>query len=128
MEDINKSFGVSDLSKEDQKEMDKAWKEIAEAEKEQQEKEILVLEEVKAVVTPEMFEEIESCLVDSDNTYGYKITDKPQGEFQQEDEYPALGGIWVDQTTNGGMAGDDFAGTISIKLGENKYFEFGYWM
>jgi hypothetical protein len=75
-----------------------------------------------------MFDEIEHVIEDSDHTYDFKIVDEPKGEFQQEDEYPVLGGIWVDQTTNGGYTGDDFAGTVSIKIDNRNYLEFAYSM
>ena len=87
-----------------------------------------VLETVESLVTPEMFKDIEDAILHSEYAYNYKITDAPKGEFQQEDEYPALGGIWVDQTTNGGYSGDDFAGTVSVKIDDRNYFEFTYSM
>lgn len=35
---------------------------------------------------------------------------------------------WVNQTTNGGVSGDDFAGTIYFKLSTNRYLCFNYEM
>ena len=121
-------FFNSDLSKEEAEELDKICKEEAEAENREFRQNAVVLEKVKSMVSSEMFEDIKASLEDSENTFSFIITNKPKGEHQQEAEYPAIGGIWVDQTTNGGYSGDDYAGTVSIKLKKNKYFEYSYWM
>jgi hypothetical protein len=36
--------------------------------------------------------------------------------------------VWVNQTTNGGYTGDEFAGTICIEIGENEYLKYNYSM
>jgi hypothetical protein len=86
-----------------------------------------ILDIVKSKVTEDEFIEIEWVIEESDNTYNYLITDKPVGTFQHED-YEDIEGIYVNQTTNGGYTSDEFAGTISIKIGENEYFQFSYSM
>lgn len=86
-----------------------------------------VLEIVKARVTPRMFADIELVLEESEYTFNYLITDKPKGKYQTEDLY-TMNGYWVNQTTDGGYTGDEFAGTVSIPIGNEKYFQFNYSM
>jgi len=64
----------------------------------------------------------------SENTSNYKITDAPRGKFQTEGEFEKLKGVWVNQTTDGGMSGDEFAGTVSIQISNNEYFQYNYSM
>ena len=80
------------------------------------------------MVTDEEFEEIEDVIEMSENAFDFSIEEKPLGEFQREEEYDHIEGIWVNQTTNGGYIGDEFAGTISIKIQDDKYFQFHYYM
>lgn len=112
----------------DERMMREAYEEMVRLENEQFERDQMVLGEVKNRVSEEEFQDIIWSLEFSENTYGYKITDKPKGDFQEESDFNALKGQWVDQTTNGGYVGDDFAGTVSIQIGENEYFEYHYWM
>lgn len=72
-----------------------------------------VLDQVQALITPEAFQQIKDTLTDSGYTHSYLITDRPLGE-SQDDDY-VRGDVCVDQTTNGGYTGDDYAGTISMQ-------------
>lgn len=83
-----------------------------------------VLDQVQALVTPEAFQQIKDTLTDSGYTHSYLIADRPLGE-PQDDEY-LLGDVYVDQTTNGGHTGDDYAGTMSMPLSAGRYFQFCY--
>lgn len=86
-----------------------------------------ILDKIKELVTPEEYGDILSILEDSGHTFHFKITDKPKGKYQKED-LDHIKGLWVNQTTNGGYMGDEFRGTISIKLPNEKYFQFNYSM
>jgi hypothetical protein len=107
--------------------MDDYNTEMIRLENEQTEKDNKVLDDVKLLVSEEIFEDIKIVLEESENVYDFSIEDKPIGEFQKEN-YDYLDGIWVNQTTNGGYIGDEFAGNVSIKIDENKYFQFYYSM
>ena len=60
--------------------------------------------------------------------FNFKIVDKPIGKLQDCEDYEFIGGVYVNQTTNGGYTGDEFAGTCSIKISENEYFQYSYSM
>ena len=59
---------------------------------------------------------------------------KPKGAYQTtdyaQDDVPLhnLEGWWVNQTTDGGYTGDEFAGTVSVKISKDKYLQFSYSM
>ena len=89
-------------------------------------KEASILNDVKSKVSEGVYDDILHFISGHDETRDYKITDKPKGEYQEEEEYDHLQGVYVDQTCNGGYVGDDFAGTISIEIGRNEFFEFYY--
>jgi len=97
-------------------------------EKQEKKRMLAVLDQVHDKVGDDMFEDITGALVVSDWPFDYKITDKPLGELQDQDEYEHIEGVYVNQTTNGGYTGDEYAGTCSIKIGENEYFQFNYSM
>jgi hypothetical protein len=86
-----------------------------------------VLDQVRQLVTAPVFEQIKEALYDSDSTstHDYLIADAPLGVPQDEDWY-LLGDVFVDQTTNGGMSGDEFAGTMSLPLPDGRFFQFYY--
>lgn len=102
--------------------------EFYDAMNQQKQKDKQVLEIAKGLLSPSAYKELLMVIEDSENTWGFKIEDSPVGKFQMEDEYPELIGIWVNQTTNGGMSGDEYAGTVSVKLKNNSYFKFFYSM
>jgi hypothetical protein len=87
-----------------------------------------ILELVKSKVTKEAFDEIQDNLNESGYVYNFLIADKPIGELQNCEDYEHIEGVYVNQTTNGGYSGDEFAGTCSIKIAENEYFQFAYSM
>lgn len=84
---------------------------------------IKVLNEVAEIVTPEYLEAIQQWLDDVDNGIygGLKITDKPIGEWQDEssDYWDTLKGMYVNQSC--GYTGDDYHGTLEIKLTEIEF-------
>ena len=57
--------------------------------------------------------------------FNHRISDFKAGVKQDDIKGIKL---WVNQTTNGGMTGDDFAGTVYIDLGDDKYLAIDYSM
>ena len=102
-------------------------KEVETFETKQNIKDAEILKQVKEKVSPVLYQDILDCFDDFGVCTDFHITDKPIGKYQKED-CEELIGLWVNQTTNGGYTGDTFAGTISIQIGENEYFEFSYYM
>jgi len=85
-----------------------------------------VLAEVRSVVNDEVFCAIVSEIEDSSHVFDFKISDASVGRPQ--DDGAAWGLTYVYQSRNGGITGDDFAGTVSIPIGNGKFFSFGYAM
>lgn len=82
------------------------------------------LEIVKSKVSEKKFAMILLELEDGGYCYDFKIASKAKGEHQGDDDLD----VYVDQTTDGGYSGDEFAGTCSIKISENEYFQYSYSM
>lgn len=114
--------------KEMEQDMEQGLAAIAEDAKKDNEEKERVLAIVKTKVTKQVYDDILYAIVMSDFTHSFKLTDKPKGDFQPDHEYIELEGIYVNQTTDGGMTGDEFAGTISIKITENEFLQFSYAM
>ena len=59
-------------------------------------------------------------IIEESGCIGYfKLSSDPIGEYQQENYYGCITGIWVQQTCS--YLGDNYSGCISIKLKEDKY-------
>lgn len=84
----------------------------------------LVLDQIQVLVSPDAFLQIKATLSESGYTHSYLIADHSLGEPQ--DDGFLLGDVYVDQTTNGGHTGDDYAGTMSMPLPAGRYFQFCY--
>ncbi|MHD0644204.1 hypothetical protein ACYPKM_01040 [Pseudomonas aeruginosa] len=84
-----------------------------------------VLNEVRALVTPEVFAEIEEAITDSEQTTRFEIVDQAVGE-PQDDGYSFQ--VYINQTLHGGHTGDDFAGTVCIPLPDGRFLKFEYSM
>lgn len=117
-----------EMSEEDKIAYDKAMDEYIAAEKLAYEKDQKVLELVKSKISKTAYEDVLYEIEVSENTWNYLITDEPKGRYQEDTEFEELGGLWVDQTTNGGYLGDEYAGTVSIKISDDEFFQFEYSM
>ncbi|WP_223448228.1 hypothetical protein [Pseudomonas sp. BF-R-19] len=84
----------------------------------------VVLDQDQALISPDAFQQIKDTLSESGYTHSYLIADHSLGEPQ--DDGFLLGDVYVDQTTNGGHTGDDYAGTMSMPLPAGRYFQFSY--
>jgi len=114
------------MSAADQAASDAAYAALMEHERVEAERCKAVLAQVKMLVSEEVFSEIMSEIDESGYAYDFQIADAPKGHA--DDQGAAWGDTYVDQTTNGGHTGDEFAGTVSIPLGNGKFFQFGYSM
>ena len=52
-----------------------------------------------------------------------QITEEPNGDYQNE-SWGLITGSWVDQRA--GAAGDDYYGTVTVKLSDKKYLEIPF--
>jgi hypothetical protein len=104
---------------------DLTWKEEMENETREQNK---VLDILRTKVSDEFFKEIQFDLNESGYTHSFKIVDTPIGDILESVEYYHIKEIYVNQTVNGGYTGDEYEGTVSIKISENEYFQFSYSM
>lgn len=85
-----------------------------------------VLAEVRQIVSTQVYAEITEELAEDGYTFDYTIATAPLGD--EQDHGAVWGAHFVNQTTNGGFTGDDFAGTVSIPLGDGRFFQFAYSM
>lgn len=81
-----------------------------------------VLAQVKTMVTPEVFAQIEEELEESGEVFDFAIVDQPAG-LPQDNGF-SLGDVLVDQSC--GLDGDDFSGTVALPLPDGRYFQFGF--
>ncbi|WP_298151153.1 hypothetical protein [Flavobacterium sp.] len=96
---------------------------LIEEERAEAEQKEAVLKAVQALVPVTVYAEILDELTDG-YTFDYTITATPLGKKQ--DDGAAWGPHFVNQTTNGGYTGDEYSGTVSIPLGDGRFFQFGY--
>ena len=102
------------------------WDDVIEAEIEAEKVEELkrknILIQCKKLMSDEDYQDMLFTIEESDYTYNYEFVNEPVGNFQEDDNY------WVNQTTNGGYTGDDFAGTLCFKVADSKYLKMHYSM
>ncbi len=112
----------------DENEMqDELAKIMAEAEIELEGNKNKTLAYIKNKVPKELYDDILEYIEDSGWVTDFSIIDTPIGTSQEED-FEFLKEVYVDQTTNGGFTGDEFAGTICIKIADKEYLKFHYEM
>lgn len=88
-----------------------------------------VLSLVKARVDNLTYAAIEQCIADSDEdgrAHSFSIVDQPRGDVRNSDY--AFGTYHVDQYENGGISGDNYAGSVCIPIGLGQHLEFHYEM
>jgi hypothetical protein len=73
-----------------------------------------------------VYEVILGELKECSYTFDYKFAAIPRGHEQNDGA--SWGNTFVNQTTNGSHTGDEYAGTVSIPLGDGRFFQFGYSM
>ena len=107
--------------------MDAYHNEIIREANELAEKDSTILAKVHALSSKEFYKDFLEWLSEEENgVIGYyEILDKPKGEYQTEDEYGLIKGMWVDQYVTP-MIEDDYHGYLTIKLENGKYFECSF--
>tara|TARA_R110000851_G_scaffold318700_1_gene482696 strand:+ start:809 stop:1180 length:372 start_codon:yes stop_codon:yes gene_type:complete len=82
---------------------------------------------VKLKVSNEFYKEVLIVINDDlEHTWNFKITEEAKGDYETQTELPNIKGYYVNQTTDGGFTGDEFAGTIAIEFEKGKYLEWEY--
>ena len=115
---------------------DERYQEYAEMMREIEEKQQLEFNTIKSEVIELMggpwWEELELILSDGnddwspwDEFHSPTIVDEKKGD-KQDTHYDIITEEWVNQTTNGGYTGDEFAGTVYFKLNNDKYLQISY--
>jgi hypothetical protein len=79
-----------------------------------------ILRKVSKLVSFRKMDYITGVMEDSDHTYDFNITHSCGGERQE--------GYFVNQTENGGITGDSYAGQIWIPISPKRYLTFQYAM
>lgn len=87
-------------------------------------KDIYTLNHVKNSVSDTDFKHIEAELEDSEHHINYKIINAPVGEPQFNEKFHYT--IWVNQSC--GETGDNYSGTVCMKISDDEYFIWDYWM
>ncbi len=136
MEELDKNVNLTE-----EEFMNEMYKEVAEAHAERDRQNLRIINAVKQFMGKEWSDEfvrylhyegdevldLEEC----DENYiledysHFHFTKKPAGK-QYNNERFSLIKPYTNQTVNGGMTGDDFAGTISVFLKEGKYLTWHY--
>lgn len=102
--------------------------ELIALEKQQGDKNRVLLDEILKEKGQPFYDDLQEVIYESDGITGVaEFVSQPVGNYQEEG-YDNIPGIWVNQTTNGGYTGDTFAGTVCVKINEEKYFKFHYSM
>lgn len=111
------------------REMEDAWKEIAEEEERYYENVNRVNDRIKKSIESlhgkEFLKELCDFAEESEVLGIWEIVNKTTGSYQEED-LPLIKGVWVDQWCNGGFVGDDFQGYIYVELKKDKYLKMQY--
>ncbi|MGH2666101.1 hypothetical protein [Flavobacterium sp.] len=82
-----------------------------------------ILKAVEKLKGKDWFEDLKHYMKDAELCGTFSITRKPKGTFQKEG-YEHLPGVWVDQYT--GYECDDYYGTVSVQLKENRWLEMPF--
>lgn len=111
----------------DKEAIDSFWEDLSREEKLENEKMHNALSVVGRNVSKEMLQDIKEYIKDCENTFGFCFVSEPIGDYQEEGyQYEHIEGVYVNQTRNGGMTGDEFAGTICIEISEGEFLKFEY--
>lgn len=93
----------------------------------QVEKDSKTLAKIHSLASKEFYKDfLEWLSYDENGVIGhYKILEKPKGEFQTEEGFGLIKGMWVDQYTTP-MIEYDYHGYLTVKLENGKYFECSF--
>lgn len=104
----------------------KVIEELKEAEKKVTRNNDRILKAIASVLGKQFLTDVKYYL---DHTYWnyLELVKEPAGKFQEDDEWGSFNGVWIDEHSNGGYWGDEYAGYLYIKLKENLYMKAYYW-
>lgn len=71
-------------------------------------------------------EEFDDIIEESGTVHSMEFVKEPVGQFQEEEGNEFILGIWIDQKC--GISGDDYSGTFCVKVKENKFVKFEFYM
>ncbi|PWD01972.1 hypothetical protein [Pseudomonas amygdali] len=105
--------------------MEEANASALEHDRQQRQKREEALAYVATIVGARKLKHINEFIDDCDYTCEFEIADSHAGN-RQDEPGTAFRYIYLDQYSNGGMSGDDFAGWVWIPLPKGKYLKFHY--
>lgn len=105
--------------------MEEANASALEHDREQRRKRDEALAYVATIVGVRKLKHIKGFIADCDYTSEFEIVDS-HGGHRQDEKGTAFRYIYLDQYSNGGMSGDDYAGWVWIPLPQGKYLKFHY--
>lgn len=105
--------------------MEEANASALEHDREQRKKRGEALAYVATIVGARKLKHIKDFIADCEYTAEFEIVDTHGGHRQDEKGF-AFRYIYLDQYSNGGMSGDDYAGWVWIPLPKGKFLKFHY--
>jgi len=84
-----------------------------------------ILKILKAVKSEEWYSELMEYSKEAETHNPFAIVRKPKGQYQGEDEYELLGGVWVEQSSSYPCE-DCYYGTVTVKIDEKRYLEMPF--
>lgn len=87
-----------------------------------------ILDHLSSTLPEEFADDIILYICDCEYTYNYEIVKEPVGNHQKEVDHKYITESWVNQSSDGGLSGDEFAGTVCIKINDSEYLKFNYSM
>jgi hypothetical protein len=117
---------LSDLTKEQKVVFDAAMKEEEAGRAAQHKADLEVMAQAKGMLSQEDFEDLEAEVEGSDCAYDFQIVSEAKGDQWEGDYRYKHGQRSVNETSHGGMSGDDFAGDVYIPVAKNKWIKFSY--
>lgn len=111
------------------KEMDFFYEEMRKKEEKTSKKRTTTLNHIQDIMGVDYRNAVEDCLNECESCNEFKLVDKSciKGNYQKED-WGYFDHIFVNQTTDGGYTGDEFAGYIYIPITKKLYLKSYYSM
>jgi len=86
-----------------------------------------IMRKVKKLLSDSYYKDVISYIKDCEGGFNFDITFKYSGDEYSEDCYE-FKKAYVDQYTNGGYSGDEFAGQVWLPITPKRYLTFHYAM
>lgn len=117
------------MNKKSEKALNDFYNEMIEEENRINEKRKNILDHIQDIVGEQYRKDVEACLDECESCGEFQLIDKTyiKGNYQEED-WNSYDHIYVNQTTNGGYTGDEFAGHVYIPITKRLYLKSYYSM